>query len=86
MTELNKSLAKNKVVIFSLIGTVAIAASSVAVFVALNSNADKNETPVVTVDDLTDEQQKKLGVDTKKKESTKTTETENKNNYTEEYK
>lgn len=86
MTELNKSLAKNKVVIFSLIGAVAIAASSVAVFVALNSNADKNETPVVTVDDLTDEQQKKLGVDTKKKESTKTTETENKNSYTEEYK
>ena len=73
-------------IILSVIVVLAVAAIVGGIFIFQNRNADKNSQTAVTVNDLSEEQKKKLGINPENETKTNSSEIENENNYSEEYK
>lgn len=60
--------------------------AGIATAIIINSNRKQESEPTVAISDLTDEQKEKLGIEPAKEEKTDLSETEDKNNYSDEYK
>lgn len=73
-------------IILAVILVLAVAAVVGGVFIFQNRNADKNSQTAVAVNDLSEEQKKKLGINPENETKTNSSEIENENNYSEEYK
>lgn len=72
-----------------LIATIAcsvVIVAGIATAIMLNSNQKQEAEPVVAINDLTDEQKEKLGVEPTKEENVDSSEIEDKDNYSDEYK
>lgn len=75
----------HKAAIISVICVIIVAAIGITIAI-LNSNSSKDSEPAVTIDDLTDEQREKLGVETNKAKDEDPSRIEDKDNYSDEYK
>lgn len=75
----------HKVAIISAICVVAAMIGGI-VLITSSSNPSKESEPTVKITDLTDEQKEKLGIEPEKEKATDGSETEDKDNYSEEYK
>lgn len=63
-----------------------VAVAGIATAIIMNSNQKQESEPVIAINDLTDEQKEKLGVESAKEENTDSSEIEDKDNYSDEYK